>query len=445
GEVLWLPKCIAICLMCLLTLCSCNLPLGMNELMNPPRLTADQAALYDALEGAIGTDSFKFKYPRRGDYLSACILRDLDRDGIEEAIAFYELTFNGATSTWMSVLAQQDGVWKSVKEIAGPGGEVDLVSFAPITAQDRDNIVVGWFMPGKDDMGCAIYDYRNRQLGKAYDSEFEYSEMMIHDVDSDGLDELVLCTQSSIRSPVMRLVKFRSGRISRTSEVAMPSGLTGYAQLSFGKLTVGLPAIFADIAMGGDMVTTRLAAIDTSGGTTVLTELSPEDLGIYESFDRQMPTLYCEDVNGDGLEDIPVSHPLPGYENSAAGERVTMIEYRSVVNGSLESVLHTVVNHASGYQVKIPIEWVDRVTVRRQPDTGEWRFVLPANGKADDDTELLRIKVVSPAVYQDKLETVEYHRLATKGVNEYMAYIPSGIYPGLSITYDKLDEFFALL
>ncbi|MEG1850308.1 MAG: hypothetical protein RR197_07085, partial [Oscillospiraceae bacterium] len=74
-----MSKKIVVLLACLL-LGGCSVPLGMgmDDLLSPPRLTAEQSAIYDALERAIGTNAFKFKYPRRGAFLSACILRDLD-------------------------------------------------------------------------------------------------------------------------------------------------------------------------------------------------------------------------------------------------------------------------------------------------------------------------------------------------------------------------------
>ena len=72
----------------LLTSCS-GVSLRVDELLSPPRLTAEQSAIYDAIETAVGTNSFTLKYPRRGDYLSACVLTELDRDGTDEACLLY--------------------------------------------------------------------------------------------------------------------------------------------------------------------------------------------------------------------------------------------------------------------------------------------------------------------------------------------------------------------
>lgn len=426
----------------LLLLSACNgVQLGVNELLEPPRLTKQQSAIYDAVELAVGTNAFKLRYPRRGENLSACVLDDLDKDGRDEAIVFYELTVNGLTSSWMSILAENDGVWKSRYQLPGEGGEIDFVSFAPIENTERDNIIVGWTIAGKDNLLCKVYSYTEESAETRY--EGSYNEILIDDVDANGLSEMILCTKNLTKSAVMSLIKYRSGRIVRTSEVEMPTAMTDYAKLSYGKLTTGLNAVFADIYLGSDEMTTRIAVVEDQ--KSMIEALSSEDLGIYESFDRATPTLTCADVNGDGLIDIPVSLLLPGYSTTHEREAVYLTEYMSILEGELQCVQRSVVNFAAGYQLKLPDGWKNTVTVRRQSDTGEWRFVLFDKSLEQSDVELLRIRVVSPSDYQDKFETTQYKVVGTKGVNSYQIYIPDETYPGYSITYEQAQSLFSLL
>ena len=429
----------ALLVLLLLTSCS-GVSLRVDELHSPPRLTAEQSAIYDAIETAVGTDSFKLKYPRRGDYLSACVLTDLDRDGTDEAIAFYELTVNGVTSAWMSILVQKDGIWKSRQELPGEGAEIDFIDFAPVDRADHNNIIVGWIVAGQESMLCKVYDY-DETVSLQY--EGNYNECLIQDVDRNGLSEIVLCTVGGSRTPVMSLVKYRSGRIVRTSEVQMPSSMTGYAQLVCGQLTSGLTAICADLYLGNDEMTTRIAALDTQ--KSIIEELPGEELGIYESFDRPTPTLYCRDINQDGQIDLPVVRRMPGYEKSNARDALYLTQYKSIIDGSLETVASMAVNFSNGYRFILPESWVNAVTVRRQSDTGEWRFVLYREDLDRSVTELLRIRVTSPSDYQDKFETAEYRTVATKGVNSYEIHIPDGNYPGYSISYEQAENLFALL
>ena len=429
-------------LLSLLMLCACNgIGLGVNELLSPPRLTTEQAAIYDAIALAVGTDAYKLKYPRRGDNLSACVFDDLNKDGKDEAIVFYELTVNGVTSSWMSILFEQDGVWKSRHQLPGEGGEIDFIAFSPIENAARDNIIVGWSVAGQDNLICKVYTYADEGVSVSY--EGSYNEILIYDVDGNGLNELILCTKNLTKPALMSLIKYRSGRIVRTSEVNMPTAMTDYAKLTCGRLTSGLVAIFADIYLGPDEMTTKIAAVDDR--TAIIEALTSEDLGIYESFDRVTPTLTCADVNNDGLIDIPVSYLLPGYSSSVEREAVYRTDYMSVIGGELKTVQRSVVNFAAGYQLRLPESWKDTVTVRRQSETGEWRFVLFDRTLEQSDQELLRIRVTSPSDYQDKFETAEYRQVATKGVNTYQIYIPPTEQTGYAITYEQASRLFSLL
>ena len=423
-------------------LCSCsNLQFGVNELLSPPRLSQQQSEIYDAIELAVGTDAFKLKYPRRGENLSACVFNDLDNDGTQEAVVFYELTVNGVTSSWMSVLNQNGGKWKSRHQIPGSGGEIDFIDFAPVEQSGVNNIIVGWNPSGQEGLICNVYSYSESGVALSYQGN--YDEVLIVDVDSNDLDELLLCTKNGSKGAVMSLAKYRFGRIVKTSEVEMPTAMTEYEKLTFGKLTNGLSAVFADVYLGDEQMTTCIAAVDTEN--SIIEELNGEDIGIFESFERPVPTLCSSDVNGDGLIDIPVSTLLPGYDNKREQQPLYLTEYKTIKNGELITVAGYIVNFAAGYQFKMPYEWGDRVTVKTHSETNEWSFVIFNSSLHESTAELLRIKVVSPSDYQDKLETAKYQTIAQKGVNSYQMYVPKASYPGYSISENYAAELLELL
>lgn len=427
-----------------LFLCSCSLQMNAADLLQPPRLTAEQSAIYDALETAVGTSSFKLKYPRRGTNLSACTLRDIDHDGVEEAIAFYELTSGGAASTWFCVLAQQNGVWKSVKQIAGEASEIDRLEFADILG-GQDSIIVGWSAAGEENSTCIFYHYNNGQLEK-YKTDFSYSEMLIDDVDNDGLQEAVLCTKGSTRTTTMALLHESGGRIVRTSTIDMPSRLTGYAQLISGSLSPGLLAVFADVTLSDGSMTTVIAQVGHSGSRTVLQELSGEELGIYESFERKTQAALCADVDGDGLIDVPTAQPLPGYEDADEEDMLYRITYKTLLDGVLIDAKSMVINESAGYRFTLPEAWRGSVTVRRRSDNGEWNFIVYNGDLNDTDAaQLLRIRAVSPSDYQDKFETAQYVTIATKGIYEYQISIPADAPEAFAVSEAEVRDLFSLL
>lgn len=91
-----------------------------EELMKPPRLTAEQKEIDDALHDAVIASNISFKYPKTGDYRSAFVFHDIDGDGEEEAIVFYAVNFNDYTR--LSIMDRIDGQWRSVCEKAASTG-----------------------------------------------------------------------------------------------------------------------------------------------------------------------------------------------------------------------------------------------------------------------------------------------------------------------------------
>ena len=121
----------AACLM--LSACTSFSP-ATDDLMRPPRLTPEQRAINDALDDAALTQNYSLKYPKSGDHRSAFVFHDIDGDGEEEAIVFYEPSIDNTAR--IVLLDRQDGVWRSLCDLPGAGQDVEFVAFANITAKD---------------------------------------------------------------------------------------------------------------------------------------------------------------------------------------------------------------------------------------------------------------------------------------------------------------------
>ena len=76
--------------------CSELTGLDAQALMSPPKTTADREAIYALMGGGVG--DVTLVYPKYGDYRSAIISRDVNKDGILE-IPTAELTINGSETT----------------------------------------------------------------------------------------------------------------------------------------------------------------------------------------------------------------------------------------------------------------------------------------------------------------------------------------------------------
>ncbi|MEG0018117.1 MAG: hypothetical protein RR724_05215, partial [Hydrogenoanaerobacterium sp.] len=131
-------------LLCAFSLSSCmKLEFSAEALMDAPMLTPEQIEIREALYDGLGTRNVKFKYPKEGEYRSAFIMHDLNGDGDDEALVFYDPQI-GENQTWAGVLTKTAAGWVLNGGRSGKGSNVDSVAFCKMTAQDEVNIVVGW-------------------------------------------------------------------------------------------------------------------------------------------------------------------------------------------------------------------------------------------------------------------------------------------------------------
>ena len=112
--------------------------------MHPPALTQEQLNISTALERAVGDDDIKYKYPEDGEYRSSFLFYDLDEDGQDEALVFYQAQSKGS-STWVNILDRQGEEWVSVYDLSAPNQEteVEFISFQPLL-EEENCIVIGW-------------------------------------------------------------------------------------------------------------------------------------------------------------------------------------------------------------------------------------------------------------------------------------------------------------
>ena len=81
---------IALLLACAVLFSSCSFFdfFTVDSLIRPPKLTGENALIEQAFEAAVGKDVMLVS-PVSGEYRSAFIQYDLDRDGAEETLVFY--------------------------------------------------------------------------------------------------------------------------------------------------------------------------------------------------------------------------------------------------------------------------------------------------------------------------------------------------------------------
>lgn len=431
---------------CLLTglLSSCSMVSANTEdLLEPPQLSPDQAALAEALERGLGTDDFTLKYPISGENRSAYLLCDLDNEPSNEAVVFYQLTGNNTIR--MNILDQNErGEWESVYDMAGAGDDIYTVDLASLSSLDRNDLIISWKDRGRTELDIEIYSYETGTLSNLFSGSGDRIYFM--DINEDGYSEMVLLGWASSRDPSLQIVRRAGSRVIARDEIILSSRAIDFTGLTLGKTLDGETAIYVDELISSSSAATDIVVLNGFNMDVVTAvEPSEEDERPDSLYDQTIrpAELTCQDYNGDGITDIPNSTLMPGYSSSDVDENIYRINYQNLYDGELLPAYSVVSNQEMGYIFLMPDSWVNKVTVRRITETNEWQFVVYGSDLNSSGTVLLSLKVSSHQDYQDKFSTGVYFPLATKGIFEYTASLPNADHE-LSITESEVRSRFQL-
>lgn len=444
---------------CCLLLSACSsFQFNLTDLMQAPKLSEDQAEIYEALTDAVGVSDVQLKYPKSGAYRSAFVMFDLDADGEKEALVFYNMPSWGGNVRIM-ILDHQQEKWVSVYDAVGEGTDITEVDFRILTSSGRYCLMIGWEQGTSENTNISVYDYTGGQLRVLFESE--YSQMLIEDIDQDGVQEILLGVfKASAKMGSIRLINDTDEGLQPVSRVVMDNTITKFLGIDIGFLSEDQTAVFVDAYTSSTQIVTEIMVYTEEGR---LVPLSGHAGDLDRLLVRELP-VRCEDIDGDGILEIPVSLNEYNEEEREDDNRKNMIQYVRLSNPEAlemlkvetaseqerqESVLFSFapvwtgfLNPDYGFRFQFPDEWVNQVDVLKETNRSEWVFTLKSD--AAEPTALLRIRVYGQDEPRDVFDNVSYERLEKRGVYEYYAAVQlSGVPERMQIGMEEVKKRFS--
>ena len=413
-------------------LTGCSFGSSIDTLMSPPKLSAEQEQIYKALTASTG-DSISLKYPKSGKYLSAFIMEDIDGDGENEAIVFYEK--NGLSveenTLRIKIFDKDGGDWHLKGDKAADGAEIEQVMISQLGSSDRMNIIIGTSMLNRSEKNVSIYNYSGGELEVSKCGSYSFFD--VTDLDGDGENEFILVDGGSSEENA-RMKAYKLGKDGKytPSSTDLSGAFTEFSSFSYGKLPDGSTGLYIDEASGSGYIQTDIVCMKDDSLKKIFS--APEA----STYTLRLSDWGSFDVDGDGMIEIPKQVPAPGYDNVTEGEQMLLTRWHTVSpDGKLTSCYNSYYSPGDGYIFLFPDVWGTKVTVMR--DTLNDELVLCAyNGTTGErGRELMRIYCAEDIASREDRISMGYMLLRTKGDTSYLAYIPQYTGPyddDLSIT-----------
>ena len=348
----WLA-CVLLCLL----LAGCSMPgeqVQVEELLRAPKLSGDYGDVQTALNDWLG-ESAQLKYPMQGELLSPFLLQDLDGDGRQDAAVLY--TTAQSSNVCIAILQKDDAdIWHVRQNVEGLADTVESVGLAQLQPGDATQLVVG-YTAAQGDQYLAVYSYTDGVLSTIL--EQQYQQYLVEDITGGGNQDLILMSTLEDGGVQIELLTVdKEGSFQQVAVMGLSANrFAGCASVAAGVGADGRHSRVLDgwTGISGNHRASVLLRFDEDTQQMVpADQISTEKL--YTASLRNVPSLVSQDLDGDGIVEIPTQPDEAGLLNMSQSRRMDFIVWMDYTSPHPEKSFGLLDEETNCY-IELPMEW----------------------------------------------------------------------------------------
>ncbi len=356
----------------------------IDELLSLPQPSEEYLELQKSIDEILASGAV-YSAPSAGSYRQSVQLYDVNGDGTNEALAFFSMA--GEKPLKIYIFRLRGSGYETAAVIEGDGTEIASISYLDMNKDGWAEIVVGWKM-GSEIQMLNIYSLKGFAVSSV--AATDYNEYLTADLDGNGREDLLVMREvGGDDAGCVVCYSMTGDGETESSEARMSPGSKSVAKAVTGQLSDGVAALFVESVYGGTGLITDIF-ISRNGQLQII---STRGEGVSESTVRYY-TVYCRDINGDGVMEIPIPRSLPA-QGETGYRALDWYSYSS--RGLTNLAVSTYHNYSDSWYLILPKNWRGNVTVRREDSaTGERAVVFSVwNGEDKPVTDFLKIIALS--------------------------------------------------
>ena len=346
-----------LCTLLCLCLAGCSMPgeqVQVEELLRAPKLSGDYGDVQTALNDWLG-ESAQLKYPMQGDLLSPFLIHDLDGDGQQDAAVLY--TTAQSSNVCVAILQKgRDGMWQVRQNAEGLADTVDSVGLAQLQPGDASQLVVG-YVAAQGDHYLAVSSYTDGELSTIL--EQQYQQYLVEDITGGGSQDLILMSTLEDGGVQIELLTVdKEGSFQQVAVMGLSADrFSGCASVAAGVGADGRHYLVLDgwTGISGNNLASVLLYFDEDTQQMVpADQISTEKL--YTASLRNVPSLVSQDLDGDGIVEIPTQPDEAGLLNMSQSRRMDFIVWMDYTSPNPEKSFGLLDEETNCY-IELPMEW----------------------------------------------------------------------------------------
>ncbi len=338
--------------------------MSADDLYQLPQLSEEYLRLQSAIDAVLDAGA-EYAAPSSGANRQPIQREDLDGDGIREVLAFFNVAGSDRPLKALIFRAENDG-YREVARLEGEGSGIDSVAYLDMDGDGIREVAIGWQIGAGINM-LSVYSVKGWKLNQLMSTN--YSEFTVCSLDDDPGEEILALrlSQSDTTGEAEHYTLTADGEIV-SSTARLSSGVGALSRVRGTQLLDGREGVLVESTISGDSFVTDIFAYNEGRFANItIDEMSGS------SYSRSY-SVYCRDVNNDGVLEVPRPVPLPATSENTTYYMIEWYSYYS--NGGKRLVTTTFNNFADSWYLTLEREWIGHVAVSREEAAGGERMII---------------------------------------------------------------------
>ena len=358
--------CAAVSAVLSLSLCGCVMT--VDQMYVPPRRSESYKNLQSLMDEY--RKDLDYCAPIAGENQQSVQMADLTGDGVKEVVVFLKGSDEHPLKVLIFRLAGDQ--YEPMSFIETSGTVFDQVEYVQMDGEPGLELVVGRQVSDQVLRNVTVYRFSGGQPEQLM--TVNYQKYLTLDMNRDGRGDLFVLRPGHTDTDcgVVELYSAPDGTLERSAEISLSQPVGQLKRIMTGSLHDGERAVFvASIVDAETIVTDVYALVDGKLTNVSMSNESGTSVKTVRNY-----YVYAEDIDGDGVLELPslISMRAPTMERS--GEREHLIRwYALAADGSEHDKRFTYHNYLQGWYMELDPKLVDRLCIVPE-DTGRFAFCL---------------------------------------------------------------------
>ena len=358
--------CAAVSAVLSLSLCGCVMT--VDQMYVPPRRSESYKNLQSLMDEY--RKDLDYCAPIAGENQQSVQMADLTGDGVKEVVVFLKGSDEHPLKVLIFRLAGDQ--YEPMSFIETSGTVFDQVEYVQMDGEPGLELVVGRQVSDQVLRNVTVYRFSGGQPEQLM--TVNYQKYLTLDMNRDGRGDLFVLRPGHTDTDcgVVELYSAPDGTLERSAEISLSQPVGQLKRIMTGSLHDGERAVFvASIVDAETIVTDVYALVDGKLTNVSMSNESGTSVKTVRNY-----YVYAEDIDGDGVLELPslISMRAPTMERS--GEREHLIRWYALsADGSEHDKRFTYHNYLQGWYMELDPKLVDRLCIVPE-DTGRFAFCL---------------------------------------------------------------------